>query len=147
MTYALFNIPSARSISCPARIFQLIYHKLISSPFARTSTSSAKAPAAKHCLSSHAAQLAAALNAESLLPNPLPPEVLNGAIFPYPYFRLPYCFSSTGSSHSFEPFSPGTSIAKCENQLSGAAPCQCFTPVGIFIQSPGFISTASLPHS
>lgn len=63
------------------------------------------------------------------------------------YFSTPYCVSSTGSSHSFDPFSPGTSMARCENQLSGAAPCQCFTPTGILMQSPGFISTAGLPHS
>lgn len=63
------------------------------------------------------------------------------------YFSTPYCSSFTGSSHSLEPFSPGTSMARWENQLSGAAPCQCFTPTGIFMQLPGLISTASFPHS
>ena len=58
-----------------------------------------------------------------------------------------YCSSLTFSSHSLEQFTPGASIEKCENQLSDAAPCQCLTPVGMFTQSPGYISTASLPHS
>ena len=58
-----------------------------------------------------------------------------------------YCSSLTFSSHSLEQFTPGASIEKCENQLSEAAPCQCLTPVGMFTQSPGYISTASLPHS
>jgi len=39
-----------------------------------------------------------------------------------------YRSASTGSNHSLEVFSPGTSSARWENQLSGAAPCQCFTP-------------------
>ena len=63
------------------------------------------------------------------------------------YFSFLYSSSLTGSSHSLELFSPGTSIARCENHSSGAAPCQCLTPVGILMQSPGFISTASLPSS
>ena len=58
-----------------------------------------------------------------------------------------YCSSLTFSSHSLEQFTPGASIEKCENQLSEAAPCQCLIPVGMFTQSPGYISTASLPHS
>ncbi len=58
------------------------------------------------------------------------------------YFSLPYSSSETGSSHSFEQFSPGTVNARCANQLSGAAPCQCFTPVGMFTTSPGSISCA-----
>ena len=60
------------------------------------------------------------------------------------YFSFLYSSSLTGSSHSLELFSPGTSIARCENHSSGAAPCQCLTPVGILMQSPGFISTACL---
>ena len=63
------------------------------------------------------------------------------------YFSFLYSSSLTGSSHSLELFSPGTSIARCENHSSGAAPCQCLTPVGILMQSPGFFSTASLPSS
>ena len=63
------------------------------------------------------------------------------------YFSFLYSSSLTGSSHSVELFSPGTSIARCENHSSGAAPCQCLTPVGILMQSPGYISTASLPSS
>ena len=63
------------------------------------------------------------------------------------YFSFLYSSSLTGSSHSLELFSPGTSIARCENHSSGAAPCQCLIPVGILMQSPGFISTASLPFS
>lgn len=63
------------------------------------------------------------------------------------YFSLLYSSSETGSHHSFDVSSPGTSTARCWNQLSGAAPCQCFTLAGTLIQSPGFISMASLPHS
>lgn len=36
------------------------------------------------------------------------------------YLSLLYSSSLTDSSHSLEPFSPGTSIARCENQLSAA---------------------------
>ena len=68
-------------------------------------------------------------------------------LFQSSYFSFLYSSSLTGSSHSVELFSPGTSIARCENHSSGAAPCQCLTPVGILMQSPGFISTASLPSS
>ena len=63
------------------------------------------------------------------------------------YFSFLYSSSLTGSSHSVELFSPGTSIARCETHSSGAAPCQCLTPVAILMQSLGFISTASLPSS
>ena len=63
------------------------------------------------------------------------------------YFSFLYSSSLTGSSHSLELFSPGTSIARCEDHSSGTAPCQCLTSVGILMQSPGFISTASLPSS
>lgn len=59
----------------------------------------------------------------------------------------PYWASSTGSHHSVRPPSPGTSIARCWNQLSFAAPCQCFTPAGILTTSPGCNSRASCPHS
>ena len=44
---------------------------------------------------------------------------------------LPYASSETGSHHSFLAFSPGTSTAMCENQLSFFAPCQCLTPAGM----------------
>lgn len=63
------------------------------------------------------------------------------------YFNLPYSSSVTGSHHSLDVSSPGTSTARWLNQLSGAAPCQCLTSAGILIQSPGFNSTASLPSS
>ena len=63
------------------------------------------------------------------------------------YFNLLYSSSVTDSHHSFEVSSPGTSTARWLNQLSGAAPCQCFTSAGMLMQSPGFISTASLPSS
>ena len=65
---------------------------------------------------------------------------------PY-YFSFPYSSSDTGSSHSLEVSSPGTSTARWANQESGAAPCQCLTPAGIFTTSPGCSSCASLPHS
>ncbi len=70
---------------------------------------------------------------------------INGQNFPY--FNFLYSLSSTGSSHSFEVLTPGTSIARCENQLSFAAPCQCLTFAGMFTQSPGFNSMAFLPNS
>lgn len=60
---------------------------------------------------------------------------------------FPYCPSSTASSHSLEQSSPGASKATWENQLSLAAPCQCFTPAGMTTTSPGFRARASLPHS
>ena len=63
------------------------------------------------------------------------------------YFNLLYCSSSTGSSHSTLASLPGTSMARCWNQLSAAAPCQCLTPAGIFTTSPGCSSRGSLPHS
>ncbi len=55
--------------------------------------------------------------------------------------------TSISPSHSLEASVPGASTARWENQLSGAAPCQCFTPAGILTTSPGFNSCASLPHS
>ena len=55
----------------------------------------------------------------------------------YHYFSFSYCSSSTGSSQSALPSLPGTSMARCWNQLSAAAPCQCLTPSGIFTTSPG----------
>lgn len=58
-----------------------------------------------------------------------------------------YSSSVTGSSHSLEEFSPGTSKARCANQLSAAAPCQCFTLAGMWTTSPGSICTAGLPSS
>lgn len=50
---------------------------------------------------------------------------------------VPYSSSPTGSSHSLLVFSPGTSTARWENQLSFAAPCQCLTPAGMCTTSPG----------
>ena len=73
----------------------------------------------------------------------LPADIL----FQPSYFSFLYSSSLTGSSHSLELFSPGTSIARWLNHSSGAAPCQCFTSAGILMQSPGFISTASFPSS
>ena len=63
------------------------------------------------------------------------------------YLSLPYSSSETASSHSLKVSSPATSIARCENHESEAAPCQCFTSGGMFITLPEVISTASLPHS
>lgn len=63
------------------------------------------------------------------------------------HLSLSYSSSVTGSSHSFEVSSPGISKARCANQLSEAAPCQCFTPAGIWMIVPGSISTAGLPSS
>ena len=40
---------------------------------------------------------------------------------------LKYSPSLTASSHSLAVSAPGTSTARWENQLFGAAPCQCFT--------------------
>ena len=45
------------------------------------------------------------------------------------------------------PFGKYTSMATWENQLSFAAPCQCFTPTGIVTTSPARSSCASFPHS
>ena len=63
------------------------------------------------------------------------------------YGNLLYSSSVTGSHHSLEVPSPGISTARWLNQLSGAAPCQCFTSAGILMQSPGFISMAFFPSS
>ena len=60
---------------------------------------------------------------------------------------LSYSLSATGSSHSLLVFSPGTSMAICENQLSAAAPCQCFVLAGISTTSPLWSMRAGLPHS
>ena len=60
---------------------------------------------------------------------------------------LPYSASETASSHSLEQFSPGTSSARWENQLSAAAPCQCFTSGGMLTTSPGRSAWAFFPHS
>lgn len=53
------------------------------------------------------------------------------------FYSFSYASSDTGSCHSVELSSPGTSTARCENQLSAAAPCQCFTSAGMFTISPG----------
>lgn len=65
----------------------------------------------------------------------------------FSYLSLSYSSSVTGSSHSLEVSSPGTSKARWANQPSEAAPCQCFTFAGIWITVPGRISTAGLPSS
>ena len=58
-----------------------------------------------------------------------------------------YASSVTASSHSLEQPSSGTSMARWENQLSGAAPCQCFTSGGMLTTSPGRRGRGALPHS
>lgn len=62
-------------------------------------------------------------------------------------YSAAYSSSDTGSSHSFDAPSAGTAMATCANQLSGAAPCQCFTSDGMFTTSPGFNSRAGPPHA
>ena len=70
------------------------------------------------------------------------------SIFPlFIYFNLLYSASLTSSSHSLELPSAGISIARCVNQLSCAAPCQCLTSAGIYTTSPGCNSCAGFPHS
>ena len=64
-----------------------------------------------------------------------------------PQISAPYSASVTASSHSLEQASPGTSMARCENQLSAAAPCQCFTSGGMLTTSPGCSFRAGFPHS
>lgn len=63
------------------------------------------------------------------------------------YFILLYSSSLTASCHSLDVFSPGISKARWANQLSFAAPCQCFTLAGIWMTVPGRISCAGLPSS
>ncbi len=60
---------------------------------------------------------------------------------------LSYSLPLTGSHQVVLTSSPGTSMARWLNQLSLAAPCQCFTPAGIFITEPGTRATAALPSS
>ena len=64
-----------------------------------------------------------------------------------PQFTMTAPPSVTASSHSLEVPSPGTSRARWENQLSAAAPCQCFTSGGILTTSPGLSARGALPHS
>ena len=88
-------------------------------------------------------------------PSPLFPKntAFNGiqncvlCIFSIFYFNLAYSSGSTGSNHSLDAPSAGTSTARCWNQLSFAAPCQCFTSGGMFTTSPAFSSCAGFPHS
>ena len=61
--------------------------------------------------------------------------------------RAAYSSSPTGASHSFEVFSPGTAIARCENQESARAPCQCSTFAGIETTSPGARGRAGSPFA
>ena len=63
------------------------------------------------------------------------------------YFILLYSSSLTASCHSLDVFSPGISKARWANQLSFAAPCQCFTLAGIWMTVPGRISCAGFPSS
>ena len=63
------------------------------------------------------------------------------------YASAAYSSSATGSSHSFDAPSAGTAMATCENQLSDAAPCQCFVSGGMLTASPGLSSRAGRPHS
>ena len=88
-------------------------------------------------------------------PPPLFPKntALNGiqncvlCIFTIFYFNLAYSSGSTDSNHSLDAPSAGTSTARCWNQLSFAAPCQCFTSGGMFTTSPARSSCAGFPHS
>lgn len=63
------------------------------------------------------------------------------------YFILLYSSSLTASCHSLDVFSPGISKARWANQLSFAAPCQCFTLAGMWMTVPGRISCAGFPSS
>lgn len=63
------------------------------------------------------------------------------------HFSLSYSSGATASSHSLDAPSAGTSTARCWNQLSFAAPCQCFTSGGMFTTSPACSSCAGFPHS
>ena len=63
------------------------------------------------------------------------------------YFPL-YCSSVTFSIHSTTlPGSFSSQMEMCVMELSGAAPCQCFTPAGQITTSPGRSSRMGLPHS
>ena len=65
------------------------------------------------------------------------------------FYWLHFLYSSfvTGSHHSVLAPSAGTAMAMCWNQLSEAAPCQCFTSAGMFTTSPGLSARAGSPHS
>ena len=80
-----------------------------------------------------------------LCPRAFMPRLIPPTAYYFP--NLSYSASVTGSSHSLEAFSPGISKARWANQLSAAAPCQCFTLAGMWMTSPGSICTASLPSS
>ena len=58
-----------------------------------------------------------------------------------------YCWSLTRSSHIFLLVCGLHSIARCENQLSGAAPCQCSMFGAISTTSPGSKRRDALPRS
>lgn len=70
-----------------------------------------------------------------------------GCVFCLRFYSLLYSSSVTGSHHSLDVSSPGTSTARWENQLSFFAPCQCLTLAGITTTSPGFRLCAALPSS
>ena len=63
------------------------------------------------------------------------------------YYNLLYSSSVTGSSHSFDVFSPDISTAIWLNQDFAFAPCQCFTLAGITTMSPSFKLCAGFPSS
>ena len=52
-----------------------------------------------------------------------------------------------GAQHVIAMFGATFLVPILTGHSSGAAPCQCFTSAGILMQSPGFISTASLPST
>ena len=63
-------------------------------------------------------------------------------------YSLSYTSLVTASSHSLlAPSCTSLWYVKCWNQLSLAAPCQCFTSAGMAMTVPGVITSGSLPHS
>ena len=64
-----------------------------------------------------------------------------------PFVASAYCWSSTRSNHVFWLVCGLHPIARCENQLSGAAPCQCSMFGAISTTSPGSKRRAALPRS
>ena len=61
------------------------------------------------------------------------------------YPSAAYSSSATGSNHSLEASSPGTSMAMWLNQLPAFAPCQCLTFAGIVTVVPGVRLRAGSP--
>ncbi len=56
------------------------------------------------------------------------------------YYSMVYSSSVTDSNHSASPFWALGVIERCTNQLSGVAPCQCYTFGGTFSTSPSRIT-------